>query len=101
MTLGPWRRAAVENIPNEQLPSDIKSMGLKRGRRAFYQAGSRVQVIVYEMNAQAVAFELQQKWRNEPGRVAYHQGPYFVILEGGDATEQRSLMEALEEVLKR
>lgn len=101
MQIGRWKRKAVENIPGEQVPEQVKGMGFQRARRAFYQAETnRLLATVFEMNAQTVAFELVQKWRPQEGKIAFHQGPYFITLEGGNAAEQRSLAEALEGVLK-
>jgi hypothetical protein len=102
MEIGRWKRKAVENIPGEQIPESVKSMGFKRARRAFYQTeANRLLATVFEMNAQTVAFEMVQKWRPEEGKMAFHQGPYFVTLEGGDAAERRSLADAIEGVLKQ
>jgi hypothetical protein len=102
--LGDWRRVAVENFPNEQVREEIRRMGFKRARRAFYEnAGNRIGVMVYEMNAQAVAFELVQKWRPEPQKMAFHQGPFFVVLDS-DKPNQGGLAELsalIEQELKK
>ncbi len=101
MELGEWRRKAVENIPGEQMPEDIRSQGYKRARRAFYESGAnRLQAIVYEMNHQTVAFEMTQKWRPQEGKMAFHEGAYFVVLDGGDAAAKRSLAGQIGKVLQ-
>lgn len=101
MEMAGWKRKAVENIPGEQVPEEIKRLGFKKGRRAFYlgQAG-RLLVTIFEMNHQTVAFEMVQKWRPQEGKLAFHQGAYFVTIEGGDAAELKSLAAAVEGVLK-
>lgn len=102
MELGVWKRKPVENIPGEQIPELVKNLGFKRARRGYYQAaGNRLLVTVFEMNHPTSAFELQQKWQRKEGTSTFHQGTFFVVLEGGDAAEQRSLGEAVEGVLKQ
>ena len=44
---------------------------------------------VYEYGGQAVAFEMVQKWRPEPGKMVFHKGAYFVILEGGSPDDNK------------
>lgn len=102
MQMGEWKRKAVENIPGEQIPEEIKRAGFKKARRAFYQGkDERLLVTVYEMNHQTVAFELVQKWRPQENKLAFHQDAYFVTIEGGTTEEKRSLASAVEGVLKR
>jgi hypothetical protein len=84
MTLGEWRRVSVENMPPEEHSEELKQRGIKRARRAYYEAnGVKLAASVYEYGSQAVAFELVQKWRPEPRKMAFHQGTYFVVLSGG------------------
>ncbi len=84
MTMGEWRRMSVENMPPEEHTQELKQRGIKQARRGNYEAnGVRLTASVYEYGSQAVAFEMVQKWRPEPGKMAFHQGSYFVILSGG------------------
>ncbi|MBI4904829.1 MAG: hypothetical protein HY820_14405 [Acidobacteria bacterium] len=85
MDIGEWHRMAVENIPAEEHPSELKERGIKRTRRGIYQGASKITVSVYEFGAGAVAFEMVQKWRPQPQKMAMHAGPDFVILESTDA----------------
>ncbi|MBL8232343.1 MAG: hypothetical protein JNL98_27855 [Bryobacterales bacterium] len=81
MMAGAHRRLNVENVPAEENPEEYKRLGLKRSRRAVYQVGgSKMTATVYEMGGQAVAFEMVQKWRPEPLKMAFHEGPFFVVL---------------------
>ncbi len=81
MVLGEWRRMAVENIPAEEHSEELKRMGIKRARRAFYDKNSeRVTVSVYQYGAGAAAFEMVQKWRPQPGSIVTSKGTYFIIL---------------------
>lgn len=102
MSIGEWRRVAVENIPAEEHSSELKRMGIKRTRRGIYaQGGTKVTASVYEYGAPAVAFELVQKFRPQPGRIAMHKGRYFVVLESAvaDATARDRFASQLEGVL--
>ncbi len=86
MVLGEWRRTAVENIPAEEHSQELKRMGIKRARRAFYEnGGERVEVAIYQYGAGAAAFEMVQKWRTQPGSIATSKGTYFIILSSKTA----------------
>lgn len=103
MTLGDWKRMAVENIPAEEHTEELKRMGIKRSRRAIYQSGdNRVTIAVYEYGAGAAAFEMVQKWRPQPGKIVTSQGAYFVILESQtvDATGLNRVASLLEGILR-
>lgn len=91
MTLGEWRRVSVENMPPEEHSQELKQRGIKQARRGNYDAkGARMTASVYEYGSQAVAFEMVQKWRPEPGKMAFHQGAYFVILAGGAPEDNKA-----------
>lgn len=103
MTLGEWRRVAVENVPAEEHPQEIKRMGLKRARRAIYQGPVRATATVYELGAPAVAFELVQKWRPQPRKIVFHQDRYFAVLESDQerVADLNRLAQQIEGVLKQ
>ncbi|MCS7026818.1 MAG: hypothetical protein NZV14_18615 [Bryobacteraceae bacterium] len=104
MTLGVHRRLNVENMPAEEYPEEYKRLGLKRARRALYQQGeAKILATVYEMASPAVAFEMVQKWRPEPGKLVFHQGPFFVVLASTPENQKpmNELAQHLEQVLKR
>ncbi len=103
MTLGEFRRVAVENVPAEEHPAEIKRRGLKTARRAIYQRSGRYTGTIYEMGAQAVAFELVQQWKPEPGKIVFQEGFYFVVLESEqkDVAGMNALAAAIEGVLKQ
>lgn len=85
MTLGEWRRLSVENTPPEEYPAELKQRGIKRARRGTFTGKGRIFVSIYEFAGQAVAFEMVQKWKPEAGKMAFHEGPYFVVLEATEA----------------
>lgn len=100
MMAGAHRRLNIENVPAEENPEEYKRLGLKRSRRAVYQAGAaKITATVYEMGGQAVAFEMVQKWRPEPLKMAFHEGSFFVVLVA-DA-ENREAMSDLAKQLEQ
>lgn len=103
MVLGDFRRVNVENIPAEENPEEYKRSGLKRARRALYKGSSMITAVVYEMGGQAVAFEMVQKWRPEPRKMAFHEGPYFVLLtaDQDDRPGMNAMAQQIEQVLKQ
>lgn len=104
MMMGGHRRLNVENVPGEENPEEYKRLGLKRARRAVYQVGnSKITATVYEMGGQAVAFEMVQKWRPEPKKMAFHEGPYFVVLaaEVEDREGMNDLAKQLEQAFRK
>lgn len=103
MTLGAWKRVAVETIPPEEYHEDLRRLGVKRARRGIYQGDIRLTASVYEFGTPAVAFELVQKWRPQPRKMVFQQGDYFIILESeqdGHAS-MNSFASALEGFLKK
>jgi hypothetical protein len=72
-----YRRVSLE--PGSA-PEDIAQRGVAQAVRAAYQGKARVAVEVYQMKSETSAFELVQKWRAEPGRVAFHSGRNFVVI---------------------
>jgi hypothetical protein len=99
---GAWRRAAVEPLPVEQADPEARRLGLKLARRAVYEGPEPLAVTCYEMTSSAGAFEMQQKWRPLPGRLAFHSAHFFVVIEGAGGNRQApaGFARALEENMK-
>lgn len=102
MNIGQWHRTAVEFIPPEEHAENLKQRGIKQARRGTYQGPAGITASVYQFGAPAVAFELVQQWRPVPKSIAFHQGPFFVILasDQDDNKMLNSFAALLEEVLK-
>lgn len=81
---GGWTRSSVAVLPSEESPALIRSLGLKRAVRATYRGAGTVRVRVFEMNVEASAFELIQKWRQQDG-LAMYRGPFFFAAQSSDA----------------
>ncbi|MGH9632002.1 MAG: hypothetical protein ACRD7E_27165, partial [Bryobacteraceae bacterium] len=79
-----WVLKATSEIPNEQAPAMIRSLGLKRAIAATYGAEKEIQVRVYEMDVAASAFELIQKWKQADG-LAIYKGSYFAVAPADDS----------------
>jgi hypothetical protein len=75
-----WDRIGMESPPVEQSPEAILSLNPRRRLRISYRnyVGTTL-VEAFLMPSQASAFEAEQKWRKEPGSVAFHRGKLFVI----------------------
>ncbi|MCP5116270.1 MAG: hypothetical protein GY953_36035 [bacterium] len=76
-----WHLNTSEAIAAETVPGLVRTLGLEQARRAVYDGPEALTVVVYEMGAEAAAFELQQKWQPGPGRLTFYSGPRFVLLE--------------------
>ena len=82
-----WVLRETRTEPNEQAPDPIRNSGLKRWANATYRARGTINVRVFQMNAEASAFEMLQKWRKTDGLVFY-KGPYFVVVDSSDVNRQ-------------
>ena len=82
---GGYRKVSSQPLPSGNVPELIRSMGLRAARTAQYEGPERFQVTVFEMNSGSSAFELAQKWKSEPGRIHFHKGSSFLLLESSGA----------------
>jgi hypothetical protein len=75
-----WNRVGMEAPPVEQSPEAIRTLNPRRRLRTSYRnyVGTAL-VEAFLMPSQASAFEAEQKWRKEPGSIAFHRGNLFVI----------------------
>jgi hypothetical protein len=75
-----WDRIGMESPPLEQSPEAILLLNPRQRLRVSYKnyVGTAL-VEAFLMPSQASAFEAEQKWRKEPGSVAFHHGKLFVV----------------------
>jgi hypothetical protein len=88
---GGWARTGLESPPLDQAPEALRSLKPTEWARVGYQrawSGSVVLVDGYAMQSESSAFEAQQKWRNEPGTVAFRKGRVFVVLASSTESTQ-------------
>jgi len=77
--------------PLEEAPALARAQGLRRWEIAVYRAKDSITVNVFEMGAEASAFEMMQKWNKADG-VVFFQGPHFFAVSSADVPRQ-NLME--------
>lgn len=82
--LGEFTRASVDHGGNDTAPADIKERGLVHAMRVNYTGTAPVKVNLYEMRTSSSAFELLQKFRPQPGKVAFHRDELFVVAESSE-----------------
>jgi len=96
-----WLLKHTEALPSEEAPAMIRSLGLRHGIRAVYEGNGSITLRLFEMNAEASAFEMIQKWRQQDG-LAMYKGPYFFIAagQGTDQATLSSFLQAFQQELK-
>jgi hypothetical protein len=96
-----WILKRTEALPAEESPAIIRSLGLRQAIRASYEGNGEITVKLFEMNVEASAFELIQKWRQQDG-LAMYKGPFFFVAEGkvADQATLSSFLQAFQQELK-
>jgi hypothetical protein len=79
VTSGGFKLDVIE--PLAAVPELVRSLGLATAWEARYRGTSPCRVAIFEMRAEASAFELVQKWRREEGVVPIQAGRYFLAVE--------------------
>lgn len=88
---GGWKLSVVP--PSKETYELVQRLAPKRSQMAGYEStGSAglVRIAGFELANSSAAFEQVQKWRAEPGRVVFHHGPWFVVVEA-DAMDTAGL----------
>lgn len=80
-----WRRALFERIPPSGAPETVRALGATGALRARYERGqASVAVEAFLLPGEGAAFEARQKFRQQPGLLAFHKGRAFVTCASGD-----------------
>jgi hypothetical protein len=75
-----WKRTALERPPLDSAPEALRPAAPLEWIRASYQSyASVVLVDIFRMRSSATAFEMLQRWKSEPGSVAFQHGDLFVV----------------------
>jgi len=75
-----WKREGLEHPPLDSAPQAVlASRPLEWLRTSYRSPASAVLVDVYRMPSESVAFEARQRWRIEPGAVAFHWRHLFIV----------------------
>ncbi len=95
-----WILKRTEALPSEESPAVIRALGLRQAIRAVYEGNGTIAIRLFEMNAEASAFELIQKWRQQDG-LAMYKGPYFFVADpkGPDQGTLSSFIQAFQQQL--
>ncbi len=97
---GGWQRVAFDTPGLRDIPSDLAALKPAHRVRAAYRAGQvNAGVDAFALPSQASAFEAQQKWRPEPGAIAFQHGSLFLICraEGLPTPELARFSQTLED----
>ena len=96
-----WTLKQTTNLAPEQAPELVRALGLRRALQARYEGNGVINLQVFEMNADASAFELIQKWRQQDG-LAVYKGTYFLVAKAGGADREMtaSFLQVLRETLR-
>lgn len=79
-TVAGYQLQKTDPLPKEETPAMIQSMGMKAAVRAHYSGPEKITVRVFEMNTEASAFEMIQKWNQSEGLASY-KGRYFFAVD--------------------
>jgi hypothetical protein len=95
-----WILKRTEALPSEESPAVVRSLGLRQAIKGVYEGNGSITVRLFQMNAEASAFELIQKWRQQDG-LALYKGPYFFVAEanGPDQGTVSSFLQAFQQQL--
>lgn len=75
-----WKREGMEHPPLDSAPQAVRAWRPVEWLRASYRSyASVVLVDAYRMPSESVAFEARQKWRSEPGSVAFHWRNLLIV----------------------
>ena len=73
-----WVLKETHANPIEQAPALARQQGVARWETALYRAKDEIAVQVFDMKAEANAFEMMQKWNKSEGP-AFFKGQYFFV----------------------
>src|SRR5262245_54183624 len=90
-----WILKQTQALPAQESPAVVRALGLRHAIRAVYEGNGSITIRLFEMTAEASAFELIQKWRQQDG-LALYKGPYFFVAEpkGPDQATVSSFLQA-------
>lgn len=99
---GGWKLSVVP--PSPETYALVQRLTPKRSQMAGYESATGaglVRIAGFELANNSTAFEQVQKWRAEPGRVVFHHGPWFVVVEADsmDAAGLSKVANAVEKTM--
>lgn len=86
---GVWKRTAIERPALDGVPQALRAAAPLDWVRASYQSYATVILVdIFRLRSSASAFETLQRWKNEPGAVAFQHGELFVVCSSPTETTQ-------------
>ncbi|GIU75636.1 MAG: hypothetical protein KatS3mg004_2723 [Bryobacteraceae bacterium] len=84
-----WKRTGIERPAPDSLPQALRAAAPVEWMRAGYQSHASVVLVdVFRMRSPAAALEARQRWKHEPGSVAFHHRDLFVVCSSPMETTQ-------------
>jgi hypothetical protein len=95
---GGWKLGV--KAPSPETIELVKQLSAKKSLMAAYEGPGTVIVTAFQLD-EGVAFEQVQRWRQQPGKIVFHHGPWFVILESTtlDARQLSGIAALLEKTM--
>jgi len=99
---GGWKLAVAP--PSKESFDLVARLAPRNSRMSGYENGERrVSILALELANGSVAFEEVQKWRAQPGRIAFHHNAWLVAVEsaGMSAPDLSRLATQIEKSMPR
>lgn len=76
---GGWALKSSTAMPSESAPAVVRTLGLRKAFKGEYDGPSAVELTVYVMKSQTVAFECFQRWQRVPGTIPFYRNNLFFV----------------------
>ena len=83
--VGAWKLKQSSDLAPNQIPEQIRRLGVRRAGSAEYEGAGNLKVEVYELTSSAAALETEQTWRPVADTVAVHHESYFTVIHWENA----------------
>ena len=96
---GGWKLSVLP--PSRETFELVRRLAPKKSLMSGYEGPGKLLVSALELANGPAAFEQVQKWHAQPGKIAFHHGPWLVVLEseGLDASQLSRIASALEKTM--
>ena len=97
-TVGVWRLTLSSDLIANQIPAQIRRLGMRRAGSAEYHGAGAIRVEIYELTSDAGALEVEQTWKPSANTVTFHRDSYFTVVhwEGADKPAVAAFVRELE-----
>lgn len=97
---GGWKLSVLP--PSRETYDLVSRLAPKKSVMGGYEGPSgKVTVAAFQLANGPAAFEQVQKWRAQPGKLAFYRGAWFVVLEseGMDAAQLSKIASSIEKTM--